>query len=219
MKIIQETQIILERIGKTHLDSEGPSRGFSERGWKDNLPRSLRVQSPWELVQQSLMSMVAMKTPVCRITKTETTQVSPRCREPDLKRGIRRSWRSSVTSAENLHSEGLISINSYSRASELSASDLPGSRSSELSAIDFSEICSIVYLGEEIERKKEERERERCVLYKQLVTGFAITSQLWKLWSDSSLVEFIDTEEEDTEISFKKSLILAGKNVGSFFFI
>jgi len=76
-------------IEETDLDWEGPRSGFSVRGWKDNLPRVCRRQSPWELVQQSLTSMVAMKTPIWIMTNTETTHVSPRRRPPlDFINGI-----------------------------------------------------------------------------------------------------------------------------------
>lgn len=78
-----------------YLDWEGPKRGFSERGWKENLPRDGIAQSPWELLQQSLISIVAMNTPMWMITNTDTTQVSLRWRrrgDPDLSKPVFGSW-------------------------------------------------------------------------------------------------------------------------------
>lgn len=91
----------------TDVEAEGPSRGFSERVWKESLPSALSAQSWWELVQQSLTSMVARKATTWRITNTEITQVSPPPlllrRERDLKKGILWSWGAVATgrSADN----------------------------------------------------------------------------------------------------------------------
>jgi len=122
----------------THFDMEGPNNGFSARGWNENLPRDGKVQSPWELVKQSLTSIVAMKNPSWIITITEITHVSPlrRRRRLDLSCG---SWgRSSGSFFAG--EESLMSMNS-----ELSSS------------IDwFSRENSRFYLQEEIERERME---------------------------------------------------------------
>lgn len=95
---------------------EGPNNGFSERCWNDNLPRDGRVQSPWELVQQSFTNIVAMKNPMWIITNTETTHVSPlrRRRRLDFSGG---SWGRSKGSFAG---ESLMSM-----YSELSSIDFP----------------------------------------------------------------------------------------------
>jgi len=82
----------MKKWSMTYLDWEGPKRGFSGRGWNENLPRVPRTQSPWELVQQSLTSIVAMKTPIWIITNTDTTHVSLRRRRLDFINGIFWSW-------------------------------------------------------------------------------------------------------------------------------
>lgn len=123
----------------TYLDWEGPKRGFSERGWNENLPRVGRAQSPWELVQQSLTSIVAMKTPMSIITNTDTTHVSPRRRRRRQVGFTNGSW---GRSGGNFAGDSLMSMNS------------------ELSAIDFSRECSRFY---SIYLRGREREREQSI--------------------------------------------------------
>jgi hypothetical protein len=89
----------------TDVEAEGPRRGFSERVWKESLPSALSAQSWWEMVQQSLTTMVAKKATTWRITNTEITQVSPPPllrRERDLKKGILWSWRPVAEAARSV---------------------------------------------------------------------------------------------------------------------
>lgn len=86
---IQENQnfISKKKQKRIYAEAEGPSRGFSERGWKENLPRGLSAHSPWELLQQSLIIIVAAKAIKWRITKREMTHVFSFLWDNGLKNG------------------------------------------------------------------------------------------------------------------------------------
>lgn len=126
----------------TDVEAEGPRRGFSERVWKESLPSTLSAQSWWEMVQQSLTTMVAKKATTWRITNTEITQVSPPPllrRERDLKKGILWSWRPVAEAARSVENridgggggEGGALISMWEWSLEGSAIFLPKSEESE----------------------------------------------------------------------------------------
>jgi len=55
---------------KTHVKEEGPKRGFSLSGWKENLPRKGATQVPWNAFSgQSLTYIVTMKITTLANTK------------------------------------------------------------------------------------------------------------------------------------------------------
>lgn len=59
---------------KTHVEEEGPKRGFSLRGWKENLPRKEPTQeSRGEFLGQSFTYMVTMNTTMLVTTKVGTS--------------------------------------------------------------------------------------------------------------------------------------------------
>ena len=58
---------------KAYVEEDGPKRGFSLRGWNENLRRNLGTQSPLApatVLGQSLMNMTTMKTAIQAKTMT-----------------------------------------------------------------------------------------------------------------------------------------------------
>ena len=58
---------------KTYVNNEGPRRGFSWKGWKENRPKN-RAMHENELLGQSFSYMVMMKTITLAITKQGINQ-------------------------------------------------------------------------------------------------------------------------------------------------
>lgn len=74
-KLIEPNRQKSRLITETHVEAEGPSRGFSGSGWNENLPSCLSAHCPWEFPQQSLTIMVEAKAIKCRITNREMIHV------------------------------------------------------------------------------------------------------------------------------------------------
>lgn len=71
----RKSQTVYEKSRETYAEAEGPKRGFSERGWKENLPRGLRAHCPCDSCQQLLLIILATNTTKLRITIREITQL------------------------------------------------------------------------------------------------------------------------------------------------
>lgn len=61
--------------GKTYVCDEGPRRGFSFMGWKENLPKKSATQES-ELLGQSLTYMVMINTTTLATTKAGISQAN-----------------------------------------------------------------------------------------------------------------------------------------------
>lgn len=105
---------------RTDVEEEGPKRGFSLRGWKENLPRKEATHEELpvkECLGQSFMYMVTMKTTMLANTNVGTSQGNQRLKRlklwsstaggfcgdgKDLRAGVsRRGWTFTSTLVED----------------------------------------------------------------------------------------------------------------------
>lgn len=80
-KTKNKNQIVraIEREGGTYVEEEGPRRGFSLRGWNENLPRKRTTQEELRL-GQSFTDMVTANTTTFAATIAGTSHGAHLCR-------------------------------------------------------------------------------------------------------------------------------------------